>query len=638
MRSRTVVASLLLLSVGQSWALTLETRVPGLEFVRLVCEKPEAWTFDLKAEEVEKDVAIIKIKMTAPTESAPPKFAVRLGLSGVRADHTWSAFDDRYQLYAVGFGAESRYESQLAYQTPLVAVFDDDNRNTVALACSEAMRRLRFGIGISERSCVLRASFRFFNDEEPVMRDYDAAIRIDRRDCFWAKSVSEASGWISQVNGFVPCPVPETAFDPLYSSWYAFWQDVDAVSLEKEMPIASSLGMRTAILDDGWQKQNSASFYSATGDWLPTASRFPDMKAHVANVHASGLRYMLWMSVPYVGDESAAWSRFQGKFLRVKGAKSPGRVGVLDPRFPEVRKYLIETYERAVVEWGFDGLKLDFIDQFVITGDDPAAAEGYRGRDIRSLPVAVDRLMRDVVARLSTLRPDILLEFRQQYMGSAIRQYGNMIRATDSPADSDRIRKQIADLRLTSGTTAVHSDMLVWHPEETPERAARPILNSLFSVIQYSMVLDRLPEAHRAVMSHWIGFTQKHRAALVRGAFRPYHPELLYPRLEGESDDEMVIALYSVAQPVDLKEMLKPVVLVNATFDSAIPVLSSVAVRARTFDVSGREKDIVELVPGVNMLKIPVSGYAELTRGLLGDALCDTFEVGLVRVFDGQVD
>ena len=89
--------------------MTLETRVPGLEFVRLVCEKPEAWTFDLKAEEVEKDVAIIKIKMTAPTESAPPKFAVRLGLSGVRADHTWSAFDDRYQLYAVGFGAESRY-------------------------------------------------------------------------------------------------------------------------------------------------------------------------------------------------------------------------------------------------------------------------------------------------------------------------------------------------------------------------------------------------------------------------------------------------------------------------------------------------------------------------------------------------
>ena len=30
--------------------------------------------------------------------------------------------------------------------------------------------------------------------------------------------------------------------------------------------------------------------------------------------------------------------------------------GVLDPRFPEVREFLIETYESALREWDLDGL------------------------------------------------------------------------------------------------------------------------------------------------------------------------------------------------------------------------------------------------------------------------------------------
>ena len=66
----------------------------------------------------------------------------------------------------------------------------------------------------------------------------------------------------------------------------------------------------------------------------------------------------------------------------------------------------------------------------------------------------------------------------------------------------------------------------------------------------------------------------------------------------------------------------KPVVLVNATFDSAIPVLSSVAVRARTFDVVGREKGDVAVGPGVTLLKVPVSGYAELMREFVGTHPC----------------
>ena len=129
------------------------------------------------------------------------------------------------------------------------------------------------------------------------------------------------------------------------------------------------------------------------------------------------------------------------------------------------------------------------------------------------------------------------------------------------------------------------------------------------------MRLDGLPESHRRVIKNWIGFTQRHRAALVKGAFRPYHPELLYPRLEGESAAEKVIALYSVPQPVDLADLAKPVVLVNATFETVIPVISSVRAKARLFDVFGQEKGVADLLPGMQKLSVPVSGFAEIAKG-----------------------
>ena len=60
-------------------------------------------------------------------------------------------------------------------------------------------------------------------------------------------------------------------------------------------------------------------------------------------------------------------------------------------------------------------------------------------------------------------------------------------------------RKRICDLRLTSGEMAVHSDMLVWSKDETPEGATLPILDALYSTIQYSMVLATIAPAHREV-------------------------------------------------------------------------------------------------------------------------------------------
>ena len=559
---------------------------------------------------------MVTIRLSSPTNAAPPQFGVQLRVPGTGVQNVWTtdflASDGQHLWPQLWWEDRSTYESQLAANVPIAVGYNSTGVSPVALACSEASNLLKFGLYADDRTCEIVGRCEFFLQPVAAMREYSATVLLDRRGRDFVETARTCSEWVAEQNGFAPASVPEAAYEPLYSTWYAWLQDVHAEELENEARLAAALGMKTMILDDGWHKEKSASFFSATGDWMPVASRFPDFKAHVDAVHRAGLKYMLWLSVPYVGDESKAWERFKDKLLYVHGKTSPGRVGILDPRFPEVREYLIRTYERVVGEWGFDGAKLDFIDQFKLIGADPALKDGYAGRDCQSVPEAVNRLMKDVLGRLKRIKPDVLVEFRQAYMGPAILQYGNMMRAADCPADPCANRKRICDLRLTSGKTAVHSDMLVWSRDETPEGAALPILNALFSTVQYSMVLAKLPPAHAEVVRHWIDFTRSHREALLKGAFRPHHPENGYTWIEGESGSERVVTVHGAEVCVPVNATARPSYVVNATGGAGVLVELAVPCKVELFDVLGRRDGTSECPAGFHRVPVKASGYARL--------------------------
>jgi alpha-galactosidase len=243
-----------------------------------------------------------------------------------------------------------------------------------------------------------------------------------------------------------------------------------------------------------------------------------------------------------------------------------------------------------------------------------AELDNYAGRDIKSLPLAVDVLMKEVNRRLRKINPDVLIEFRQRYMGPAIRQYGNMIRCADCPADMASNRRRICNLRLTSGNTAVHGDMLVWSGDETPEGAALPILSSLFGVIQYSMVLQTIPERQREVVRHWLKFTQDHRDVLMRGDFRPHQPHAGFPVVEAENAAERVVAVYLAGTLAQSGELNKPVYLINATSAKSLVVELPCAAKVEYFDTFGMNVGSARVSGGLQRLDVPVSGYALIKK------------------------
>lgn len=452
------------------------------------------------------------------------------------------------------------------------------------------------------------AEFSFFNMPEAPMESYSVSIRLDSRNIFWSSTIREASDWIIKNKNLEPCPVPDTAFEPLYSSWYQFHQGVSAAEIEAEAAIAADMGMKTIIIDDGWQTDDGNRGYAFCGDWEVSRNKFPNMAFHVRKVQDLGLKYMVWYSVPFVGIHSSNYERFKDKFLYYNQGHG---AGVLDPRFPEVREFLVGVYEKALREWNLDGFKLDFIDSFRLSGNDPAVKDNYAGRDIKSIPEAVDVLMKAINARLHEIKPDILIEFRQSYIGPAIRQYGNMLRAADCPGDMKTNRIRIADLRITSGESAVHADMLEWNIDESPEVAARNIINSIFGVIQYSVMLRDIPQEHKMVIKNWLQFSMEHRSALLKGEFEPYHKESGYPMIKASDEKETILAVYQDNLVASLdNDSAKAFYVLNASGTDNITLdLSKKAKKAYTVDAFGNQHNIKNPAKGLSRVSVPDGGY-----------------------------
>ena len=335
------------------------------------------------------------------------------------------------------------------------------------------------------------------------------------------------------------------------------------------------------------------------------------MRAHVAKVHELGMKYLVWYSVPFIGKKSRNLERFRGKFLaRVDRLDTY----VLDPRFPEVRAFLISIYENALREWDIDGFKLDFIDMFRFDGEDPAVSENYAGRDIKSLPEAVDRLLSETMAHLNRIKPGILIEFRQAYIGPAIRKYGSMFRAGDCPADVLSNRVRTIDLRLSSGSTAVHSDMLEWNSADSAESAALQFLNILFSVPQISVRLESLPERHREMLRFWLDFWSRHRETHMHGTLRPLHPILNYPIVIADGADEQIVAVYNpgMTVPVDCIPGRRCLVVNASGVEELVLDLASRPVSAEVFDTTGRAGEAGVPESGLARVRVPLSGVLSL--------------------------
>ena len=391
--------------------------------------------------------------------------------------------------------------------------------------------------------------------------------------------------WWEEDCGFLPAEIPEDAKDPMYSFWYSYHQEFSEQEVVEECRRAKEMGFKAAILDDGWQTDDTNRGYGYCGDWEVAAKKIKDMEKHIQVIHDMGMKYLIWYSVPYVGMYSKMWERFKDKLI---GVDEEQNTGVLDIRYQEVREYLANIYVEAVKKWKLDGLKLDFIDEFYERSATPIANNEM---DCSCLQEALDRLLRETMQKLKAVKPDILIEFRQRYIGPAVRQYGNMLRVSDCPNSGLTNRVGTIDLRLLSGNTAVHSDPVMWNCKEKPEVAALQIIDCLFSTLQFSVRLDTMSEGQKQMVQNYMAFMRENRKLLQETQLEAKEPHNLYPEVRVSDAMKEIIALYSGNRVVRLHKEQETSIIVNGTQTTNIYVETEHEVDAEitVLDCFGKE-------------------------------------------------
>lgn len=500
--------------------------------------------------------------------------------------------------------AATRSDSSFYMGAPVIAAVHDGQRSVCTAALSDVVTPSRLTFCVNDFAQLEQVDYGVELLCEPrTVEEYSVLLRIDEREQSLGESLRSLCAW---WDTFYPrsLPVDPVCEQPLYSSWYNFHQHPNAEDLEAELELASQLGFKALIIDDGWQYEgNGTGDYYDCGNWEVAKGKFPDLAAFVKKAHDLGIKVMLWFPVPFIGRHTAAYRQFKDRFLYYsKGS----RAGVLDPRRPDVRAYLTELFSRFMETYGLDGLKLDFIDSFRTTEKIPPFGEGM---DCPTVDEGVIRLLNEISTALRRIKDDCMLEFRQNYVGPAITAHCNMLRVMDCAFESLTNRIGIVDLRMLTHGLAVHSDMLFWAHDESPRNCARQLANILFAVPQISVLLKRSTPDQLQVIRQYLAYWQANRSLLLHAPLEATGMDGNYAAVSACDGSKRITALY--LDPTAVFDGL-PLDVVNGTAQDTIFLECTAAAHAIAFDCFGTSLFEKELAPGLHKLTVPAGGRLEL--------------------------
>ncbi|MBQ3007562.1 MAG: alpha-galactosidase [Clostridia bacterium] len=545
------------------------------------------------------DILYLTVDMTLPSPEIPEPFFIRWNFGASDCYSTWNPSLLNIHTLAAEWSMLT-LQSRLASWMPVQSIISNEGKNKLCIAVSDVDTPINIGTGICEENATLECEIEFFTKPSSPTDHYTATVRFDMREIPFYDSIYDTADWWENECGYKPARVPESAKMPMDSLWYSFHQKLDKDEIIRECKASKEIGLETVIIDDGWQTDNNSRGYAYCGDWQVAPKKIGDMAELVEKIHDIGMKVILWYSVPFMGKYTEKFKEFEGMFL--EGSGNDETFFGLDPRYKKVREYLVSVYEKAVRDWKLDGLKLDFIDSFILKGK---SLEHDEKRDYQSLEDAIHALMSEIKASLIAINPDIMIEFRQSYVGPSIRKYGNMLRVGDCPCDALRNRIGIINLRLTSGKTAVHSDMLMWNSDDTPENAALQFASIIFGVPQVSVRVDKLPKEHYEMLKFYISFWKEWKDVLLDGKLTAKNPESNYSTACSTLGNKSVTV--SFTNPV-VTAATEKAAAINASMHSSLIIKDACGKNYKVVSCTGKVISEGKIGTPIEEINVPTSG------------------------------
>ncbi len=571
-----------------------------LDAVRFTFEYEEAVSIDFSPIACEDGIRFYRIAFDWGSLTTPKPIKLDWEIPAVDMYYMWDPLE---KLRNISFNWRPT-ASRLPFGMPVKSMVSRRSTNRYLTALSDVKTPLSIRMRGNQYRPTIPVGIDFFTLMTGPFSSWECVLRIDERPIPFDEAVYDTMDWFASL-GYRGEPIPEAALEPMYSTWYSYTQSISAEAALRECREAVRCGMETIIIDDGWHTSKYDSTYGHCGDWKPDSEKFPDMKGFVDEVHALGMKAMLWYATPFIGQFAERFAEFSDKVLRYSAGEKKWD---LDPRYPDVRRYLIDAFVHGVRDWGFDGVKLDFINSFTTTGQ-------YNDQmDFVSVEDATERLLSEIASALRAVNPDVLIEFRQPYFGPVVSTWGNMMRVWDCPLDSAVNRVQTVNLRLVSGSCAVHSDMMYWNPEDTPENVALQLWGTLFSVPQISARMEELSDLHRKVLANYLDFWNAHRYTLMHGRLKTTLCENGYGSVRADGEGESITMLS--AEAIFTADSEGTAFAVNLTDKESLLIRnrSRRTQTAKVWDCTGQVlADALSLAPGLHEIDVPVGGRILIT-------------------------
>ena len=530
-----------------------------------------------------------------PFESG--KLHIAVSVSGSEAQGRWFPTTRQYDR-AVHQTWNSENQTSYMNGAPIYSYYRQDDSNILTVAADDSFITWQICSGVDEPS----QQISFDISSEFINCDVvNVNLLVDRSDCPYYQAIQNAARWWAENRGSNQY-IPECAYEPVYSTWYAFQRSVDAESILSQCRTAVEYGCRTLIIDDGWAAPIDTCYYEDSGDWKPNREKFPDIRSFVDEIHKLGMKAILWIAPGLSGFNSRSNELYRGKFI---SSNDWLRMSILDIRYPEIRSRLCGDVCRIVENYKFDGVKIDFIDSIHAPDCEPD-----QDRDCTSVSNALRDMLGCIHSNLMKCNPEVMIEYRQNYCGPDVITNANIVRGSDCAQDYLSNRLNTIDLRLYTNA-AVHSDMVQFIYNDTPESTALQLTNILFSTPQISPRFEYLSDDQKKVLKFWLDFMSRKRELLQKSSFEPSRCYMNYPSVTVRNQNERLTALYG-EQLLILDKITPNIYIVNAYTRAPIYVGSSNTYETeyQLLNCMGEEtgRGTIRLEPSPKAVNIPFNG------------------------------
>ncbi|MEI8114168.1 MAG: hypothetical protein WCI54_11085 [Bacteroidia bacterium] len=488
-------------------------------------------TIDIQEQGLQK--YILKIYLHSASASTPPSFNVSVKFPKDKINQIWNSKTwsnksfftlPSYDRAAAGFS--------------IVSGLTINDQNQITFTCKDAYKAKFVSSNIREDNDSIVFSLGFFEDNPPLsnLQDYQAEVLVDFRNIHFSKAIYDASSWFLADEFKMGVASVDTTNVPVFSTWYPMHRNIPLENITRELDSLRTFNFKSILVDDGWQALVNMKIDTS---YTYEESSFKTMNLFRQKCQDMKLPLYLWYSIPFMGGNPVVLKKFEGKYIRYR---APRQMYVLDPRYAEIRKYLVSTYANFLSEWQFDGYWFDFLKGFY--PKEGAVIEQDKGRDFVSIDLAVDTLYADMEARLKTIKPNIFMGQKFPIVGPYLVSYQNFLTGFVGVENCQVVREKMVNNRLLYGKYTPFMEVVAFNPKEKAEDVARKIQSVLFGNPYLSFYQTTMPQDQKQTIRFWLDYWKKNYKVIFEGDFEPFQVSRFYPVVRVQNEKKSIYMLY----------------------------------------------------------------------------------------------